>query len=247
MIISPKVLYDNCYGKYAIPAVNIFTMEQIIALFRSGEKADAPFIVQITPAAREYANSNILLSIIDEASKLHPKAVYFVHLDHGNESHAFDAIKSNKYNSVMIDASHDDFNTNIRRTKLVVEKAHEKNILVEAELGILSGKEDDISIEEKFAKYTNPDEAQSFVKNTNCDSLAVAVGTSHGAYKFQGSEGIQFSILEDIQRRLPNFPIVLHGGSAVNLDEIKRINLSGGNLDNGTAGVPSDEIVKAIN
>ena len=115
--------------------------------------------------------------------------------------------------------------------------------MVEAELGILSGKEDDISIDEKFAKYTNPDEAQSFVKETSCDSLAVAVGTSHGAYKFQGVEGIQFSILEDIQRRLPNFPIVLHGGSAVNLEEIKRINLSGGNLDNGTAGVPSDEIV----
>ena len=102
----------------------------------------------------------------------------------------------------MIDASHDDFNTNVKRTKLVVEKAHEKNILVEAELGILSGKEDDISIDEKFAKYTLPYEAQSFVKKTNCDSLAVAVGTSHGAYKFQGVEGIQFKILEDIQKNI---------------------------------------------
>ena len=126
-------MYENCYGKYAIPAVNVFTMEQIIALFRSGEKADAPFIVQITPAAREYANSNILLSIIEQASKLHPKAVYFVHLDHGNETHAFDAINSNKYNSVMIDASHDSFEKNVERTSSVVSEAHKKNIFVEAE------------------------------------------------------------------------------------------------------------------
>ena len=222
MLLSPKFFYDDCYGKYAIAAVNVFTMEQIHALFKAGQKANSPFIIQITPAARDYAKSSILLAIIEAAANLYPNAVYSVHLDHGNEEHAFDAIASNKYNSVMIDASHDDFKINVKRTKLVVEKARKKNILVEAELGILSGKEDDISIDEKFAKYTNPDEAQSFVNNTNCDSLAVAVGTSHGAYKFQGVEGIQFSILKDIQRRLPNFPIVLHGGSAVNLDEIKR-------------------------
>tara|TARA_B100001029_G_C15063449_1_gene460823 strand:+ start:18 stop:965 length:948 start_codon:yes stop_codon:yes gene_type:complete len=247
MILSPDFFYKDCYGKYAIAAVNVFTMEQIHALFRAGQKANSPFIIQITPAARNYAKSSILISIIEAAANLYPKAVFSIHLDHGDEEHAFDAIASNKYNSVMIDASHDDFNINVRRTKLVVEKAHEKNIMVEAELGILSGKEDDISIDEELAKYTNPNEAQSFVKKTNCDSLAVAVGTSHGAYKFKGDEGIQFSILKDIQSRLPNFPIVLHGGSAVNLDEIKRINLSGGNLDSGTAGVPSDEIVKAIN
>ena len=246
MIISPKALYDDCYGKYAIPAVNIFTMEQIIALFRSGEKADAPFIVQITPAAREYANSNILLSIIDEASKLHPKAVYFVHLDHGNESHAFDAIKSNQYNSVMIDASHDSFEKNVERTSSVVIEAHKKNIFVEAELGVLSGKEDDISIDEEMAKFTKPSEVYSFVNKTKCDSLAVAVGTSHGAYKFKGSEGIQFNILSEIQKILPRFPIVLHGGSAVNIEEINRINKSGGNLEDGAGGVSSDQITRSI-
>ena len=246
MLISPKILYENCYGKYAIPAVNVFTMEQIIALFRSGEKADAPFIVQITPAAREYANSNILISIIEQASKLHPKAVYFVHLDHGNETHAFDAINSNKYNSVMIDASHDSFEKNVERTSSVVIEAHKKNIFVEAELGVLSGKEDDISIDEEMAKYTKPSEVYSFVDRTKCDSLAVAVGTSHGAYKFKGSEGIQFDILSEIQKILPRFPIVLHGGSAVNIQEINRINESGGNLDKGAVGVSSDEIIKSI-
>ena len=246
MLISPKILYKNCYGKYAIPAVNVFTMEQIIALFRSGEKADAPFIVQITPAARDYANSNILLSIIEEASKLYPKATYFVHLDHGNEIHAFDAIKSNKYNSVMIDASHDEFEKNVERTSSVVTEAHKKNIFVEAELGVLSGKEDDISIDEEMAKFTKPSEVFSFVNMTRCDSLAVAVGTSHGAYKFKGSKGIQFNILREIQKILPGFPIVLHGGSGVNVEEINRINKSGGNLDEGAAGVPSDQIIKSI-
>ena len=246
MLISPKILYKNCYGKYAIPAVNVFTMEQIIALFRSGEKADAPFIVQITPAARDYANSNILLSIIEEASKLYPKATYFVHLDHGNEMHAFDAIKSNKYNSVMIDASHDEFEKNVERTSSVVTEAHKKNIFVEAELGVLSGKEDDISIDEEMAKFTKPSEVFSFVNKTRCDSLAVAVGTSHGAYKFKGSKGIQFNILREIQKILPGFPIVLHGGSGVNIEEINRINKSGGNLDEGAAGVSSDQIIKSI-
>ncbi|MFQ3351984.1 MAG: fructose-bisphosphate aldolase class II [Candidatus Marivariicella framensis] len=246
MLISPKVLYDNCYGKYAIPAVNVFTMEQIHALFRSGQKANAPFIVQITPVAREYANSNILLSIIEAASKLYPKAVYFVHLDHGNEQHAFDAIESNNYDSVMIDASHDNFETNVKRTKAVVRKAHKKSIFVEAELGVLSGIEDDISIDEKLARYTQPSMVESFVNETNCDTLAVAVGTSHGVYKFQDGDGIQFDILKEIQNILPEFPIVLHGGSAVNIEEINRINKSGGNLSHRATGVSPKEIVKSI-
>ena len=146
----------------------------------------------------------------------------------------------------MIDASHKNFETNINKTKSVVIEAHKKNIFVEAELGILSGKEDDISIEEKSAKYTQPSEVFSFVNKTKCDSLAVAVGTSHGAYKFQGKQGIQFDILKEIQKNLPEFPIVLHGGSAVNIDEVNRINENGGNLNQGAAGVSSEEIVKSI-
>lgn len=246
MIVSPKVFYDNCYGKYAIAAVNIFNMEQVHGLFRAGQKADAPFIVQMTPVARNYAHSEMLLSMVDAASKIYPNAVYSVHLDHGNEQHAFDAVASKKYNSVMIDASHFDFFENISRTKRVVEFAHNSDVLVEAELGILSGVEDDISIDEKSARYTQPEEVTQFVEETSCDSLAVAVGTSHGAYKFSGGQGIQFDILQEIQHQVPKYPIVLHGGSAVNSEEIKRINENGGSLMEGAAGVSPEEIVKAI-
>ncbi|MDO5977340.1 class II fructose-bisphosphate aldolase [Flavivirga spongiicola] len=246
MGVSPTVFYKNCYSKYAIAAVNVFTMEQIHGLFKAGQRANAPFIVQMTPVARNYAHSKMLLAMIDAAAKIYPKAVYAIHLDHGNEPHAFDAITSNSYNSVMIDASHDNFETNISRTKTVVEAAHKNNVVVEAELGVLSGVEDDISIDEKHAKYTQPSEVVDFVNQTNCDSLAVAVGTSHGAYKFSGGQGIQFDILKEIQKRLPNFPIVLHGGSAVNKEEINRINKNGGSLNKEAAGVAPEEIVKAI-
>lgn len=246
MFLSPKVLFDDCYGKYAIAAVNILTLEQVHGLFRAGQRANAPFIVQMTPVARNYAHCEMLVAMIEAASKIYPKTVYAVHLDHGNEEHAFDAIASGKYNSVMIDASHDPFDTNVARTKQVVDQAHKMNVFVEAELGVLSGVEDDISVDEKHAKYTRPSEVERFVRETNCDSLAVAVGTSHGAYKFSGGQGIQFDILKGIQGRLPRFPIVLHGGSAVNKEEIKRINESGGNLLESAAGVASEEVIKAI-
>ena len=180
------------------------------------------------------------------AEKLYPKAVFAVHLDHGNEEHALDAIASTNYQSVMIDASHDDFPTNVERTKTVVRAAHAADVFVEAELGVLSGVEDDLSVDEESAKYTRPSEVQEFVVQTGCDSLAVAVGTSHGAYKFSGGQGIQFKILEEIQERLPGFPIVLHGGSAVNMEEIHRINQAGGKLSEGASGVSPDQIVRSI-
>jgi len=246
MVVLPQKLFKGCYGKYAIAAVNVFTMEQVHGLFRAGEKANAPFLVQITPVARNYAHAFMLSSMVEAASKIYPKAVYAVHLDHGNEEHVLDAIASDKYNSVMIDASHDDFRKNVERTKAIVQKAHKKNVFVEAELGVLSGVEDDISIDEKQARYTRPSEVEKFVQLTQCDSLAVAIGTSHGAYKFSGGQGIQFDILEEIQRRLPNFPIVLHGGSAVNKEEITRINAAGGRLSEGAAGVDPDEIKRSI-
>ncbi|WP_420400531.1 class II fructose-bisphosphate aldolase [Flagellimonas sp.] len=246
MLVSPKIFYRNCYGKYAIAAVNVFTMEQVHGLFRAGQKANAPFIVQMTPVARNYAHPEMLLAMISAAAKIYPRATYAIHLDHGTEAHVFDAIASNQFNSVMIDASHDHFETNVQRTKAVVEKAHKYNVVVEAELGVLSGVEDDVSVDEKHAKYTQPEEVVEFVNRTQCDSLAVAVGTSHGAYKFSGGQGIQFEILKEIQNRIPNFPIVLHGGSAVNIAEIDRINKSGGQLKAGAAGVDSNEIVKSI-
>ncbi|MCK0159064.1 ketose-bisphosphate aldolase [Allomuricauda sp. F6463D] len=246
MIISPKVFFENCYGSYGIAAVNVFTMEQIHGLFRAGQKANAPFIVQLTPVARDYAQARMLSAMIGAAAKCYPDATYAVHLDHGNETHAFDAIDSKEYQSVMIDASHDDFNRNVARTRAVVSKAHRHNVVVEAELGVLAGVEDDISVSEEDSSYTKPSEVVKFVQETNCDSLAVAVGTSHGAYKFSGGQGIQFHILEKIQDKLSGFPIVLHGGSAVNTKEIERINQAGGQLSNGAEGVSTDEIVKAI-
>ena len=126
MQVSPKIFYEHCYGRYAIAAVNVFTMEQVLGLFSSGEKANAPFIVQITPAARNYAGPEMLIAMIKAAAKIFPKAVYAVHMDHGNEEHAIDAILSNDYQSVMIDASHDSFKDNVKRTKAVVEEAHKK-------------------------------------------------------------------------------------------------------------------------
>ncbi|KAB5486122.1 MULTISPECIES: class II fructose-bisphosphate aldolase [Flagellimonas] len=246
MIISPKVFFDDCYGRYAIAAVNVFTMEQVHGLFSAAQLANAPFMVQLTPVARNYAHARMLSAMIDAAAKIYPKVVYAVHLDHGNEEHALDAINSKEYQSVMIDASHDDFETNVARTKKVVDEAHAKNIVVEAELGVLSGVEDDISIDEEHSCYTKPSEVANFVGATDCDSLAVAVGTSHGAYKFSGGQGLQFHILEEIQNRLEGFPIVLHGGSAVNVEEIERINNAGGNLTEGAAGVSPEEIVKSI-
>ncbi len=246
MLVTAKQLFKNCYGKYGIAAVNVEFMEQILSLFAAAEEANAPFIVQTTPVARDYATPDMLVAMVKTAARLHPKAIFALHIDHGFEEHIWQALEGDDYTSLMIDASHDDFQTNIKRTKAVVDRAHPKGVSVEAELGVLSGKEDDISIDEAHAFYTNPDEVEEFVKATNCDSLAIAVGTSHGAYKFSGGEGIQFQILEDIQRRLPQFPLVLHGGSAVNYAEIERINQAGGKFETSAKGVDPEQVKKAI-
>lgn len=243
--VSSKILFDNCYGSYAIAAVNVFTMEQILGLFSASAASRTPIIVQITPASRNYAGPTMLMSMIQAALAIHPEALFTVHLDHGIEDHIDDAVK-NGYDSVMIDASHDDFETNIKRTTAVVEPAHAKNIFVEAELGILSGVEDDLSIGENHARYTNPDQAKEFVQRTGCDSLAVAVGTSHGAYKFSGGKGLQFDVLKKIQQQLPHYPLVLHGSSSVKKNEIASINWLGGKIADNASGVTDEELQKAI-
>ena len=245
MLVSPSLLYKRCYGHYAIAAVNVFTMEQVHGLFAAAQKAQAPIIVQLTPAARNYATPTMLMAMIDAAAVIYPEVVYAVHLDHGTEPHAFDAI-DNGYTSVMIDASHDTFEMNISRTKSVVEKAHAKGVVVEAELGVLSGVEDDMSIDDKDALYTNPNQAREFVERSGCDSLAIAVGTSHGAYKFSGGQGLQFHILAAIQQALPLYPLVLHGSSLVDKKEVALINQYGGNLQEDAAGVTDAELQKAI-
>lgn len=246
MLVSTKWLFDICYGKFAIGAINVWSMEQIHALFRAGERSASPFIVQMTPVARNYAHPWMLMDMVKSAAKIYPKAVFATHLDHGNEAHALDAINSGDYSSVMIDASHDPFVKNMARTKEIVKVAHTQNVAVEAELGVLSGVEDNLSIDEKKALYTQPEEVETFVKETGCDSLAIAVGTSHGAYKFSGGKGLQYDILEEIQKRVPEFPLVLHGGSEVSLDEVERINNSGGKIGVSAKGVSADEIKKSI-
>jgi fructose-bisphosphate aldolase, class II len=246
MLVSTSELFKKCYGKYGIAAVNVWCMEQIHGLFSAAQKANSPFIVQTTPVARNYASPEMLIAMIKAAAKIYPKTVFAIHLDHGNKEHVFQSIDSGEYTSVMIDASHEPFEKNIALTKEVVEKAHKKNISVEAELGVLSGVEDDLIVEEKYKKYTQPAEVVEFVKRTGCDSLAVAVGTSHGAYKFSGGQGLQFGILQKIQQQLPEFPLVLHGGSGVNKEEIQRINAAGGQLGIDAKGVSDEEIIKAI-
>ena len=201
MLVSPKIFYKKCYGKFAIAAVNVFTMEQVLGLFRAGHKANAPFIVQTS--SKELCPP-LYIDQHDRSRFQDIKAVFAIHLDHGIESHVFDAISAN-YNSVMIDA-HDDFEKNVTRTQKVVHEAHKKNIFVEAELGVLSGVEDDISIDQKMASYTGPDQAESFVNQTKCDSLAVAVGTSHGAYKFSSGQRLQFGIFGEIQKNCQSIP-----------------------------------------
>lgn len=246
MLVSTKKIFEKCYGKYCIAAVNVWSMEQVHALFSAAHKSNSPFIMQTTPVARNYAGAEMLIAMISAASKVYPDVVFAIHLDHGNKEHAIQCIESNGYNSVMIDASHDPFEKNIALTQEIVKQAHQKEITVEAELGVLAGVEDDLEVDEKNKKYTQPSEVIEFVKETNCDSLAVAVGTSHGAYKFSGGQGLQFDILEEIQKQLPGFPLVLHGGSAVNQEEIQRINAAGGQLGTDAKGVSDEELVKAI-
>lgn len=245
MLVTPRMLFEDCYGNYAIAAINVFTMEQVLGVFRAATASQSPVIIQTTPAARDYATPNTLLGLIDAAAAQYPDAVYAVHLDHGNETHIDAALQSGGYASVMIDASHDPLEENIRRTSRVVSMAHTKGVFVEAELGVLSGVEDYVEVAELASKYTRPEEAAYFVERTGCDSLAVAVGTSHGAYKFSGDQGIRFDILEDIQRRLPGFPLVLHGGSSVDTSELHRINEAGGQMQHGSRGVSDDELARA--
>lgn len=246
MRISPHHLFDACYGQYAVAAVNVFTLEQVHALFHAANKAQSPIIVQLTPVARSYTHPAYFAGLIQGAAQVFPNVVYAVHVDHGNEDHCNDAVLSGNYDSVMIDASHDPLEENIRRTLSVVEVAKPKRVFVEAELGVLSGKEDDLDVDEAHALYTDPDEAVYFVERTQCNSLAIAVGTSHGAYKFSGGKGIQFDILEELNQKLPRFPLVLHGGSGVNKKEVEMINAVGGTLAANAKGVDDEELREAI-
>ncbi len=246
MIVTTKQLYDVAYGKFAIGAYNINNMEQTLGLFQGNVASKAPFIIQISKGARKYANVAMLEAMIRVAGEIYPEAIFAVHLDHGDEETCYDCIESGFYSSVMIDASHHPFDENIAITRRVVDRAHDKGISVEAELGMLGGVEEDIAVDEKNAMLTDPDEAAEFVAQTQCDSLAVAIGTSHGAYKFSGGQGLHFNRIEEIQKRLPKFPLVMHGSSSVPAEEVRRINEAGGKIDSSAKGVDEEEFAKAV-
>ena len=245
MIVTTAKLFDIAYGNFAVGAYNINNMEQALGLFEGHREAQAPFIIQISRGARDYANPHMLEAIIRAAEEIYPDAIFAVHLDHGTEDVCYVCIESGFYSSVMIDASHEPFEENVAITRRVVQRAHAAGISVEAELGMLGGVEEDIQVDEKHAMLTDPDEAKSFVEQTGCDSLAVAIGTSHGAYKFSGRQGLHFDRLSSIQERLPRFPLVMHGSSSVPQEEVQRINAAGGALDPSARGVDADEFARA--
>ncbi len=250
MIVTTAELYRQAYGKYAVGAYNINNAEQTMGLFRGCIDSQAPFIIQISKGARKYTDKRMLEAIIRSAEVIFPDAVFAVHLDHGDEETCYDCIDSGFYSSVMIDASHESFDENIAITKRVADRAHAVGISVEAELGMLGGVEEDIAVDEGNACLTNPEEAVEFVKQTGCDALAAAIGTSHGAYKFKGQQSLHFEVIEGIEANLkaaglPPTPIVMHGSSSVPVSEVERINAAGGTLDPSARGVNEEEYLPA--
>lgn len=246
MRVSTYELLRVAYGRYALGAFNVCNLEQVHGLFRGSTEAGAPFIVQFTRVMRDYAHPLMLEQLLRGAEEIYPDVTFAVHHDHGNETSCADAIASGHYSSVMIDASHLPFEKNVTATRRVVKLAHRRGIAVEAELGQLKGVEDEMSVEAKGALLTDPAQAEEFVERTGCDSLAVAIGTSHGAYKFSGDQRLHLDVLSEINRRLRGFPLVLHGGSAVPAEEIERIQEAGGQLDSSASGVSQTELKQAI-
>ena len=244
MIVTTKKLFEAAYGKYAIGAYNINNVEQTMGLFQGCLDSKAPFIIQISKGARSYTHKNMLEALIRSANEIFPDAIFAVHLDHGDEATCYDCIDSGFYSSVMIDASSEAFEKNVEITRRVVVAAHKRGMVVEAELGQLGGVEEHVKVDEANAKLTDPDQAKEFVRLTEVDSLACAIGTSHGAFKFSGSQGLHFDVLSEIQKRLPGFPLVMHGSSSVPQEEVARINAAGGALK-GAKGVDASQFKRA--
>lgn len=244
MIVTTAQLFKHAYGKYAVGAYNINNAEQAMGLFKGAMDSKAPFIIQISKGARAYTDKRMLEAIIRAADVIFPDAIFAVHLDHGDEQTCYECIDSGFFSSVMIDASHEVFGENVAITKRVVDRAHAKGISVEAELGMLGGVEEDIVVEDGHATLTNPKEAEEFIKLIGCDSLACAIGTSHGAFKFKGKQSLHFDVLEKIKALVPGFPLVMHGSSSVPREEVARINAAGGTIA-GSMGVDVNEYLPA--
>ncbi len=242
-------MFKKAYeGGYAIGAFNVNNMEIIQGIMEAANEQNAPVILQVSAGARKYANPIYLKKLVEAAIECNKQAgrdiPVVLHLDHGPDFETCKACIDSGFTSVMIDGSKYSFEENVALTKKVVEYAHPRGVVVEAELGKLAGIEDDVNVDAKDAMYTDPDEAYRFVKETGCDSLAIAIGTSHGAYKFKGEAKLRFDILEEVSKRLPGFPIVLHGASSVPQEFVKMCNEYGGNIP-GAKGVPEEMLRKA--
>jgi fructose-bisphosphate aldolase, class II len=243
-LVSTKEMFQKAYaGGYAIGAFNVNNMEIIQGITEAAKEEKAPLILQVSAGARKYANHTYLMKLV-EAAIIETNLPICLHLDHGDSFELCKSCIDGGFTSVMIDGSHLSFKDNIELTKKVVAYAHPRNVVVEGELGRLAGVEDEVKVKADEAFYTEPDEAIEFVEKTGVDSLAIAIGTSHGAYKFKGEAKLRFDILEEIGKRLPNFPIVLHGASSVLPEYVEIINKFGGKMP-GAKGVPEDMLRQA--
>ena len=255
-LVTSKEMFEKAYkGGYAIGAFNVNNMEIIQGITEAAKECNAPVILQVSKGARAYANRTYLVKLV-EAAVIENDIPICLHLDHGDSFETCKSCIDDGFTSVMIDASSKSFEENIAITKQVVEYAHARGVVVEAELGTLAGVEDEVKVSAEDSSYTRPEDVQEFVERTGCDSLAIAIGTSHGAFKFKpeqctrNEKGIlvppplRFDILEEVQKRLPGFPIVLHGSSSVPQEFVKMVNENGGKMPDAV-GIPEEQLRKA--
>lgn len=244
-LITTKKMFESAHkGNYAVGAFNVNNMEIIQGIFEAIKAQNSPLIIQVSAGARKYAKHEYLMHLIQASLELYDVPVA-VHLDHGEDFEICKSCIDGGFTSVMIDGSKHSFEDNIKLTRQVVEYAHSKGVVVEAELGKLAGIEDNIKVDAKDAAFTDPDQAAEFIEKTGCDSLAIAIGTSHGAYKFKGTPQLRFDILTEIEKRIPaGYPLVLHGASSVPQDLVEACNKFGGKIP-GAQGVPETMIAQA--
>ena len=244
-LVTTKDMFEKSMKEgFAIGAFNVNNMEIIQAIVDAAAEAHSPVILQASASAIKYAGIYYLMKMVEAATIVHPDVPIVMHLDHGSDFETCKMCIDAGFTSVMIDGSKYDFEENIRITKEVVDYAHSKGVVVEAELGKLAGIEDEVNVDSKDAMYTDPEQAFEFVKRTGCDSLAIAIGTSHGAYKFKGEAKLRFDILKEIKELIPNTPIVLHGASSVIPKLVEMCNTYGGNIP-GAKGVPDEILMEA--
>jgi len=243
-LVTSKEMFKKAYAEgYAIGAFNVNNMETIQGIVEAAKMNKAPLILQVSAGARKYANPVYLKKLVEAAVEDSGLPIC-LHLDHGDSFELCKSAIDSGFTSIMIDASHHSLAENIKITKEVVKFAHDRGVVVEAELGRLAGVEDAVNVLEADAMFTNPEEAAEFVQKTGIDSLAIAIGTSHGAFKFKSAPQLRFDILEKVGKLLPKFPIVLHGASSVPQEQVAIINKFGGNMP-GAQGVPEDMLRKA--